>query len=151
VPVKPKRKRRSKEELKQPGAAPPRQNAINFRVTQQEGRFERKIPWNAETKTEDAPYYTYVDVIAEKTDSIAQNAALVERSFRVLSDTGLFKENGFTELIWWSDGCGKHFKCYQHLWHVSMLMAEFTSVIRKFLPPLQSFNICDSHSTADYR
>jgi hypothetical protein len=138
VPVKSKRPRRTKEQLKQPDAVPPRKNSVSFRVLQQRGRHERKIPWNAETEAVDAPYYTYIDVIAEKTDTIAQDASYVQRAFKAVSDTGLFAENGFSALVWWSDGCGKHFKCYEHLWHVSTLKTEFVSV-RSCCPP--SMNI----------
>ncbi len=43
--------------------------------------------------------------------------------------------------------CGKHFKAYQHLAFISSLKSEwgFKEVVRYFLPPSLSYNICDSH------
>jgi hypothetical protein len=110
VPERKKTKRRSKMELRMPGAEPAKQRAHNLRDINQAPRFERQIPWEHEQKRPEASFKLYVDVIAGKVGSIAQNSDYVSRAFQLLVSSGLFAVNGLTELTWWSDGCGKHFK-----------------------------------------
>jgi hypothetical protein len=101
-----------------------------------------------------------------------QNSAYVKQGLEMIIHSGLLKNNGIKSLRIWSDGClilsisrflpflisipfsyfrfqrcGKHFKTYNHLWFISSLKETcgLDEVIRYFLPPSLSYNICDSH------
>jgi hypothetical protein len=96
----------------------------------------------------DKPNYVYIDFIAKKSDIIdGQTSDYVRVALDMLFDCRLFSRNGIKTVTIWSDGCGKHFKTYAHLWYLTTVKKKFPwlSIRRRFLPPNLSYNICDSH------
>ena len=110
---------------KRTGDAPPTMKALS--VSQQ--RFKklesRQVPWTKEAKTDDSPNYYYFDFLCKKTENVGQSDIYVKASIQLLLSSGFLEDNMIEELIWWSDGCGKHFKTYRHLDYVSSLLDQY--------------------------
>ena len=85
----------------------PVKNSINLRVRNQMAKKERKIETTSEPRTSDTPYIIYFDFIREKRAGVTQNDVYVKRAMEILVNSNIFKNNGITELEWFSDGCGK--------------------------------------------
>jgi len=147
LPKLEKKKRRTKQEIAESDEKPVK-NSTNLRIQLQSLKKTRKIPILSEPETPDTPFIVYFDFVCFKEEHVRQNDVYVRRSVEVLLENRLFIRNEITDFEWFSDGCGKHFKTYKHLNFVSTLKSTYTglqNVVRRFLPPLQSFNLCDSH------
>jgi len=148
-----KRKRRTKEEIARDEAngvpRPPRK----LSNLAEENQASKELPQLPDVQGQaqrefKSPFIHYFDFIAVNGQTIdGQTTSFVEVSIQKLVDGGLFSANGITELLIWSDGCGKHFKAYDHLRYVSVLIGQdgLQVVTRRFLWPGFSFNWCDAH------
>lgn len=137
--------RRTKKEIVESGVPGRIQSKSNLRDDKAKLIKARKMPDITVVDTAFHPWSTYFHFVVGRSSKaqVSQTFDYVSWALNCLLDSGIMA--GFSDLIIWSDGCGKHFKTYATHYEMARLQSTFQFNLKwRFLAPNKAHNRADA-------